>query len=78
MSAAVHLARNPFEEALHMNDEILRIAVASSEGGRVDQHFGHAEDFLVFDVSQGGTTLVERRAVRVTEDGDKRDLPPSV
>lgn len=56
-----------------MNDEILRIAVASSEGGRVDRHFGHAEDFMVFDVSKGSTTLVERRAVRVAEDGDKRE-----
>lgn len=58
-----------------MNIETLRIAVASSEGGRINQHFGRAEDFLVFDVSKDGKALVEKRAVHVVEGGeDKREV----
>lgn len=43
---------------------VRRIAVASSNGRAVDQHFGHAEAFWVFDVDGFGSKLVERRAVR--------------
>ena len=40
----------------------MRIAVASSDGVRVDQHFGHASQFLVFDVVAGRARLMETRA----------------
>ncbi len=36
----------------------MRIAVASKSGKEVDQHFGHAERFLVYDYSKSGSTLV--------------------
>ncbi|BCR06545.1 dinitrogenase iron-molybdenum cofactor biosynthesis protein [Desulfuromonas versatilis] len=36
----------------------MRIAVASKSGKEVDQHFGHAERFLVYDYSRDGSTLV--------------------
>lgn len=49
----------------------LRVAVASTEGERIDQHFGHAKAFLVFDVSAGGSVLVERRSVEVFAQGDE-------
>jgi nitrogen fixation protein NifB len=39
-----------------------RIAVATKAGGLVDQHFGHAREFLVYDVSRAGARLVGRRA----------------
>jgi nitrogen fixation protein NifB len=39
-----------------------RIAVATKAGGLVDQHFGHAREFLVYDVSRAGAVLVGRRA----------------
>jgi predicted Fe-Mo cluster-binding NifX family protein len=31
----------------------MRIAVASKSGVEVDQHFGHAERFLIYDFNQG-------------------------
>jgi nitrogen fixation protein NifB len=40
----------------------IRVAVASKSGGIVDQHFGHATEFLVYDVSRVGVQLVGRRA----------------
>jgi nitrogen fixation protein NifB len=39
-----------------------RVAVATKSGGLVDQHFGHAREFLVYDVSRGGVALVGRRS----------------
>jgi lactoylglutathione lyase len=41
----------------------LRVAVASRDGVRINLHFGAAEEFLVFDVTAEGATLVERRGV---------------
>lgn len=43
----------------------MRIAVASKSGTEVDQHFGHAERFLIYDYNQGnpvavGTVEVEK------------------
>lgn len=49
-------------QRLHSNQhDTLRIAAASSDGRTVDAHFGHAREFLVFDVSPMGVRLVERR-----------------
>ncbi len=41
----------------------IRIAVASSDGTTVDQHFGQAESFYVYDVSAAGAVEVARREV---------------
>jgi nitrogen fixation protein NifX len=41
-----------------------RVAVASTDGKVVNQHFGHAEGFHVFDVVDGGFSYVETREVR--------------
>jgi nitrogen fixation protein NifB len=38
------------------------VAVATKSGGLVDQHFGHAREFLVYDVSREGAALVGRRS----------------
>lgn len=32
----------------------LRVAVASSDGKFINQHFGHAEQFLIFDIDEEG------------------------
>jgi len=40
-----------------------RAAVATRSGGLVDQHFGHAREFLVYDVTPAGAALVGRRVV---------------
>jgi nitrogen fixation protein NifB len=39
-----------------------RVGVATKSGGLVDQHFGHAREFLVYDVSRAGVRLVGRRS----------------
>jgi predicted Fe-Mo cluster-binding NifX family protein len=41
----------------------MRIAVASETTDGLNAHFGYAEHFLVFDIDDGGTCLVEIRAV---------------
>lgn len=43
-------------------DLVARVAVATRSGGLVDQHFGHAREFLVYDVSRAGARLAGRRA----------------
>jgi lactoylglutathione lyase len=51
--------------------QTLRVAVASRDGLRVDLHFGQTEEFLVFDVTAEGATLIARRDIEShTEAGD--------
>lgn len=50
-----------------------RIAVATKAGGLVDQHFGHAREFLVYDVSRAGARLVGRRSTAVYCAGGEGD-----
>ncbi|MDP4210516.1 MAG: NifB/NifX family molybdenum-iron cluster-binding protein [Bacteroidota bacterium] len=45
-----------------------RIAIASNDGVLVDQHFGQAENFLVYEVSDGNAEFVEDREVPHFED----------
>jgi predicted Fe-Mo cluster-binding NifX family protein len=41
-----------------------RVAVTSADGTLINQHYGHAKWFLIYDLRQDGTsTLVERREV---------------
>jgi len=54
-----------------MSEEIIRIAVAGSEGGAVDQHFGQAEEFLIFEIAAGTPRLAERRAIAAHAQGDE-------
>lgn len=39
------------------------IAVASKDGKEINQHFGHVERFLIFEVGDGKVALVEERPV---------------
>jgi predicted Fe-Mo cluster-binding NifX family protein len=39
------------------------IAVASKDGKEIDQHFGHAERFLIYDVEGATATLVDEKQV---------------
>lgn len=41
----------------------MRIAVASKSGTEVDQHFGHAERFLIYDCAGGSPKQVEEVSV---------------
>lgn len=38
-------------------------AVASKDGKEINQHFGHAERFLIYDVEEDKARLVEERPV---------------
>lgn len=39
------------------------IAVASKDGREINQHFGHAERFLIYDVGDGDARLVDEKKV---------------
>lgn len=41
----------------------LRVAVASKGYGLVNQHFGHAREFLIYDVENNQAELIEYRSV---------------
>lgn len=43
--------------------KILRVAVGSSDGQSVNEHFGSVQEFIIFDVTADGARLVERRAI---------------
>jgi nitrogen fixation protein NifX len=44
-----------------MAARVLRIAVASTDGSRVDQHLGRADRFFIFETSAAGSTLLGQR-----------------
>jgi nitrogen fixation protein NifB len=50
-----------------------RVGVATKSGGLVDQHFGHAREFLVYDVSRAGVRLVGRRSTETYCTGGEGD-----
>jgi nitrogen fixation protein NifX len=40
----------------------IKVAVASNDGKFINQHFGHAQEFLIFDLNEDGTfEFVETR-----------------
>jgi nitrogen fixation protein NifB len=65
---ARRIAARAREEALLRTAKVspaltARVAVATKSGGLVDQHFGHAREFLVYDVTRAGVRLVARRPI---------------
>jgi predicted Fe-Mo cluster-binding NifX family protein len=46
-----------------------RIAIASSNGESVNQHFGQAENFLIYEVSNGKVNFIEDREVEAASNG---------
>ncbi|EEW25381.1 nitrogenase cofactor biosynthesis protein NifB [Rhodobacter ferrooxidans] len=52
----------------------LRIAVATKGGGRINQHFGHATEFQIYEVDSDGVRfLTHRRADNYCTDGHGTD-----
>lgn len=45
------------------NRSTLRVAVATRGDGLVNQHFGHASSFQIYDVAENEAVWVEERAV---------------
>ena len=46
-----------------MSDVKILIAVATKGGGRVNEHFGHAKEFQVYELSTSGAKFVGHRRV---------------
>ena len=44
-------------------ENALRIAVGSTDGQRIDAHFGHLRELLIFEVTASGAHLSERREI---------------
>ena len=44
-------------------ENVLRIAVGSTDGQRIDAHFGHLRELLIFEVTTSGARLSERREI---------------
>ena len=54
--------------------EPILVAVASKGGGRVNQHFGHAREFQIFEVSENGARFTgHRRVDRYCSGGEGED-----
>ncbi len=49
----------------------MRIAVATTDGKNVNQHFGKAEEFHIFELAATGPEFIERRPVTSLSVGDK-------
>lgn len=47
------------------------VAIASTDGVTVNEHFGRAGRFLIYDVSPGRRTLIAIREVEPLSTGDK-------
>lgn len=48
---------------LNKSQTLNRFAVATKEGLAISEHFGHAKKFLIYDVSDAGSQLIEHREV---------------
>lgn len=47
-----------------MTENNLRIAVASKDGVAINEHFGHAKEFFIYEVSLQHSQLIETREVK--------------
>jgi MoaA/NifB/PqqE/SkfB family radical SAM enzyme len=59
--AAGLLGQDAPQELFLKRGEMMRIAVVSKSGTLVDQHFGHAEEFLVFETDGEAVRFIEKR-----------------
>jgi nitrogen fixation protein NifB len=46
-----------------MSDITILVAVATKGGGRINEHFGHAKEFQIYELSSGGAKFVGHRRV---------------
>jgi len=49
----------------------LKIAVAGRDGSTINEHFGQADGFLIYDVDESGARLQERREIASHAQGDE-------
>lgn len=59
--------------------ESVRLAFASTDRSRVDQHFGATEAFAIFEVDANSSQLVEvAEFIDATQDGNDNKLPAKI
>jgi predicted Fe-Mo cluster-binding NifX family protein len=46
-----------------MNNKTLRVAVATKDGVAINEHFGHAKSFYIYDVTAHSVNHIETREV---------------
>ena len=44
-------------------EELIRVAVATQDRSKIDEHFGHADEFAVYDLGSEGPKFLETRIV---------------
>ncbi len=73
---------NPVRSKLHQStfkhksgtSNGVKVAVASQDGRIINQHFGHAERFLIYEADGGRINFVEERKVEKYCSGDEEHL----
>ena len=72
---AVVAARNMELATLagELSDISILVAVATKGGGRINEHFGHAKEFQIYEVSTAGSKFVGHRRVDVYCEGGYAD-----
>jgi nitrogen fixation protein NifB len=63
-AAALRVERGIATEGTGKPAQVVLVAVASTGGGRVNQHFGRAEEFWVYEAAPGWARFVQARNVR--------------
>jgi predicted Fe-Mo cluster-binding NifX family protein len=48
---------------IHAKPATIKVAVATKGLGQVDLHFGHADDFHIYEAGPGGIRYIEKRLV---------------
>ena len=49
----------------------MQIAIVSTDGMNVDEHFGRAERFLIYEIEGDRRLLLDSRALKPLSEGDK-------
>ncbi|MBR0568448.1 dinitrogenase iron-molybdenum cofactor biosynthesis protein [Azoarcus sp. L1K30] len=62
------------DAALPSSEGLLRVAVASNTGEKLDGHFGSCSRFLVYLVSESDVVLAEVRSTRAADEAEDRNV----
>jgi len=50
----------------------MRVAVVSKDNKNIDEHFGKAKEFFIYDVENGKTSFMENRLTTPLSEGDPK------
>ncbi len=68
--ATLHIPMNPHSQILRQHRAVL-MAVATTGAGMINQHFGHAREFLIYEASPAGVRFIGHRKVDTYCHGDE-------